>query len=357
MTIRCDETIRNLCDDFMSGLSPRYIFGRTPYSASISDHVLPDGIIDDYTDEKLFNGIPVIKLSNVPEDAIVVSGIIDGRPVTVSHLLSRSGLCSIDYFSFKKYSGLMLKEPPLVAPVHFRVDYDQHRDRYENIKGMLADDISIETFSRLVNFRLKEDLNEMEYFSFRPEDSYFEPFSQLAGDDLVFVDVGAFDGATTSTFIHHYPAYRNVHLFEPEPYQMNIIRGNLAGLSNIQYHEYGASNCEGSLRFNLSGSWSHIDENGEVEIKINTIDSIINEKVSFIKMDVEGHEYAALEGSRQHIIDDHPVLAICAYHRVDDFWKLPELVLSYRSDYKIYMRHYTEGLLETVYYFVPEKDA
>ena len=72
-------------------------------------------------------------------------------------------------------------------------------------------------------------------------------------------------------------------------------------------------------------------------------------------MDVEGHEYAALEGAQQHIINDHPALAICAYHLIDDFWKLPELVLSYRSDYKIYMRHYTEGILETVYYFIPQK--
>ncbi|CZU90928.1 FkbM family methyltransferase [Enterobacter ludwigii] len=96
-----------------------------------------------------------------------------------------------------------------------------------------------------------------------------------------------------------------------------------------------------------------MDDAGETEVKINTIDALVNEKITFMKMDIEGHECSALEGARQHIINDHPSLAICAYHLVDDFWKIPELVLSFRPDYHVYMRHYTEGVLETVFYFVP----
>ncbi len=355
MTNECGDSIRQLCKDFICGNSPRYIFGRTPYAADIARHIKPDGFIDDFTDDKLFLDVPVVRLSDVPKNAIVVSAIVDGRPVTADRVIKERGLESIDYFTFKNNSGLQLKEPGLVASSKFRLNYLHFKEKYDHIYAILADSLSQETFSRLVKFRLNENITEMKDFTFRPEDSYFEPFIDLNKENKIFVDVGSFDGETTLEFIRCFPDYSGVHVFEPEPKQMSVIREKLKGVSNIHYHECGASNCEDILKFTSSGSWSHLDKDGDIEVKINTIDNLIKEKVSFIKMDIEGHEYAALEGARQHILNDHPVLAICAYHLVDDFWKLPELVFSYRSDYKLYMRHYTEGMLETVYYFIPHK--
>ncbi len=40
---------------------------------------------------------------------------------------------------------------------------------------------------------------------------------------------------------------------------------------------------------------------------------------------------------------------------VDDFWRIPEQVLSYRDDYNIFLRHYTEGVSETVMFFIPKQ--
>ncbi len=70
-------------------------------------------------------------------------------------------------------------------------------------------------------------------------------------------------------------------------------------------------------------------------------------------MDIEGEEIAALEGARSAIVEHHPRLAISAYHRYDDLWKIPERILSYRSDYDVCLRHYTEGITETVMFFLP----
>ena len=58
-----------------------------------------------------------------------------------------------------------------------------------------------------------------------------------------------------------------------------------------------------------------------------------------LKMDIEGAECQALEGARQTIAQCHPRLAICVYHNVGDFYRIPRLVLSIRSDYDIYLRH------------------
>ncbi len=72
-------------------------------------------------------------------------------------------------------------------------------------------------------------------------------------------------------------------------------------------------------------------------------------------MDIEGAEYDALRGAEQTISEHHPRLAISVYHRVDDLRRIPELVLSYRSDYDLFLRHYTEGVTETVMFFIPRK--
>jgi len=65
----------------------------------------------------------------------------------------------------------------------------------------------------------------------------------------------------------------------------------------------------------------------------------------------------AIVGARQAIIKHHPRLAICVYHRFDDLWRIPERVLSFHDDYQIFLRHYTEGVDETVMFFIPQKTS
>ena len=87
---------------------------------------------------------------------------------------------------------------------------------------------------------------------------------------------------------------------------------------------------------------------------MDTIDNLINENITFIKIDIEGTEGMALQCARAHILQDHPKLAVCCYHKVDDLWRIPEQILAMRNDYSIYLRHYTNGLHETVMYFIPD---
>lgn len=87
---------------------------------------------------------------------------------------------------------------------------------------------------------------------------------------------------------------------------------------------------------------------------MDKMDDVLKEDVSFIKMDVEGGESAGIAGACNHILSSCPKLAICVYHKSDDLWRIPQQVLSMRSDYDLYLRHYTEGVVETVMFFVPE---
>ena len=77
--------------------------------------------------------------------------------------------------------------------------------------------------------------------------------------------------------------------------------------------------------------------------------------LTFLKMDIEGTELLALEGASQTISRCKPRMAICVYHNASDLWRIPQKVLSIFDGYDIYLRHYTEGVTETVMFFIPQK--
>ena len=108
------------------------------------------------------------------------------------------------------------------------------------------------------------------------------------------------------------------------------------------------------MKFSSGGSVSAITEDGDIEIQVDALDSLVDDRISFIKMDIEGAESMAIDGARNTILRNHPRLAICVYHKDEDFWKIPEQIFSIRDDYNIYLRHYTEGVAETVMFFMPK---
>ena len=59
--------------------------------------------------------------------------------------------------------------------------------------------------------------------------------------------------------------------------------------------------------------------------------------VDYIKMDIEGAKCQALEGARNTILNNKPLMAICVYHKWDDLIRVISKVLKYRKDYKVYI--------------------
>ena len=69
-------------------------------------------------------------------------------------------------------------------------------------------------------------------------------------------------------------------------------------------------------------------------------------------MDIEGMEIPALKGGKKLIERCYPTLAICMYHKETDYWEIPMLIKENWPDYKIYIRHHTDLMNETVCYAV-----
>lgn len=349
-----DEAAMTFYQSFVdnSGHKKRYLMGTTSLALEASRKLDFDGFIDDFTDSKELEGKPIIKTENLPEGALVVSMVVNARPWTAARKLDELGISHLDYFSFYRCSDIDLPSPFFWDS--FKEEFDQHQGEYLELHDLLSDDESKKQLTDLLNFRYLEDMRWLEGYAFMPEKQYFEDFLSLKDTGESFADVGAFDGFTSMEFIRHCPGYTAVHVFEPEEQNMLKAKSNLSRHQNVHYHPYGLSNEPKTLRFTAAGSASRFCEDGEIEIRLDKLDSLVQTPLSFIKMDIEGGELGAIEGAREAIKRHHPKLAIAAYHKIDDFRTITKAILSIRSDYRVYLRHYTESMTETVLFFIPE---
>lgn len=114
----------------------------------------------------------------------------------------------------------------------------------------------------------------------------------------------------------------------------------------------------GELKFDVvsygDSEGSRVSDAGE-DVKCDTLDRLLEgKKISFIKMDIEGAERRAVMGARDIIEKNKPVLAICIYHKPEDFFDIPLLIESlFPGEYKYFVRQYRYGHSETVLYAMP----
>jgi len=340
----------DFCSQFLSGDYPRFIFGRNEYAQSIAQEISVDGFIDDFTSESEFFGKPIFKAENLPRNSRTVVAVV-GRPFTARQKLDAHGLINLDYFAFRKYSNLNILG--VWDWDLFEADFKANQLCYESIHAKFEDDVSREILNKLINFRLSSDLRCMDGFTDIQARQYFEDFLELKTAGESFVDVGCFDGYTSLEFVKRCPDYKNIFVFEPDPKNMGNVKSKLAHLKNIQFFQLGLSDKNQTFRFSSNAQASRFNPTGDLEVEVAPFCEKVNDPISFLKMDIEGAELEAIRGARLAIEKHHPKLAISVYHRCSDVWKIPTEILSYRSDYKIYLRHYIEGISETIMYFVP----
>ena len=219
----------------------------------------------------------------------------------------------------------------------------------------------------ILKTRLTQDLSYINVFREKnPNNQYvFEKF-EFNQDDTVFVDAGAFDGDTAELFFDNFPNFKKGILFEPNPINReNINKRFYVKEKEIEVYSKGLSNEKKSLEITINHSASTVEKgqyntsihNKEI-VELIALDKVLNEKVSFIKMDIEGSELDAINGCKFTIKSQTPNLAICVYHRLSDLWDIPLKILEINPNYEFYLRHYSgnnHSLYETVLYAVRKK--
>lgn len=200
-------------------------------------------------------------------------------------------------------------------------------------------------------------------FNFKPEGledhQYFE-FPALFRRGTAFVDCGCLNCRTSYQFVDWCGGdYSKIFAFEPDPISASICRKNLAEreIRDFQLIEAGLSDHVGTAAFRTGlYNCSHIVEEGSGEehvetLPLTTIDQTVGEeRIGFIKMDVEGAEYDALHGARGVILRDRPLLALSVYHRTGDMLAIMDYLHGLVPEYRFWLRHYSVGLADTVLY-------
>ncbi|MCG7975305.1 MAG: FkbM family methyltransferase [Candidatus Thiodiazotropha taylori] len=331
----------------------RYLLGRNEHATQVMQAIEIDGIIDDYAASGThWNNKPVITTEQLPERAMVVNCAMCIAPVSAARRLQHHD--GIELLSLADLCGHLpqrFKLPWFVS--QSRDEVSSHLSAWNKLYGALADEASQQTLKDLLQFRLSGDYRSMSAYCVRPEAQYFEPFID-PGAAHVFVDGGGYDGDTTEAFCHRYPDYRKVYLFEPSVTNLANARRRLQQQRDIVFIDQGLSDQQGQLPFNAeAGSASAVDPHSSQQIRVTTLDQYVSTKISFIKMDLEGWELQALHGARRHILEERPNLAIAVYHQAADFRTIFEYITGLCPDYRVYLRHYTEGWSETIMYFIP----
>jgi len=182
-------------------------------------------------------------------------------------------------------------------------------------------------------------------------------------DDEIYLDVGAYDGDTVMTFLEACAELnvkpKHIHAFEPDTDCYERLVKNVGGRGNVSCHRQGIWSEPGELRFISSDNSFHdqgasVSEQGNTTIEVTTIDAFLKgEKATFIKMDPGGNIIPkAIQGASETIRAFHPTLAVGAYHGVDSIFQIPLLVNSINPKYKLYLRHNTFHLCDTVLFAI-----
>ncbi|MBD5461468.1 MAG: FkbM family methyltransferase [Lachnospiraceae bacterium] len=189
---------------------------------------------------------------------------------------------------------------------------------------------------------------------------YFDLPHLVYSDDEVFVDGGSCDGMSAVRFAEECRGkYEKIFCFEPDKKNIERLKHNFdsRNVENYEVINKGLWNEKQELSFSANGAAnSHIvagNEGSAAKIEVVSLDEALGgTRASFIKLDIEGAEYKALQGAEKTITQYKPKLAVCVYHKPGDIWELPELILEMRPDYKLYFRHYSDRSIETVLYAI-----
>ena len=154
---------------------------------------------------------------------------------------------------------------------------------------------------------------------------------KYADKSMDALDIGVYRGVYSYKLSQN---FKTVHSFEPNPLLFPYLEKNLKKIiKNMKLYNYALSDINGKselklpLRsnslfkdnieelFKLGAATMHpeneIDNYKKVPINIKKLDEIkIDNKIGFIKIDVEGHEKNVLEGGRETIKENKPVLLI-----------------------------------------------
>ena len=222
--------------------------------------------------------------------------------------------------------------------------YNSHRSLFEAVALILEDEFSRKTLQTVIDYRLAPNKEKLQAIVVSPMYFQRELFSPLK--DEVFVDGGAYTGDTIKGLEEFCGGgyWKKVYAWEPDAINRCrlIATCEAQKYQNIEIIPFGLWSKKTKVHFNQQGKdWSKVSEDGPYTVVADSIDNVCwGDKVTFIKLDIEGSELEALWGAVKIIRRDKPRLAISIYHKPQDYFEIPLYIKELVPEYKLYIRHH-----------------
>lgn len=231
--------------------------------------------------------------------------------------------------------------------------YKSSREDIEKTYKLLSDEKSQRIYRSNINALIFGDYSACESLEDPMEDQYFPKDVSFSKGYDRFVDCGGFVGDTIEALLRCCPGHHNVASFEPymSNYRKLITVAKTTKEIDGVCFPCAVGERNETVYFSSGTGSGHISVKGDLAVPCISLDSAISGfHPTFIKMDIEGAEPAALRGACDIIKKDRPDLAICVYHNTDHIWTIPLLLYNIVPEYRFYLRSYNAFTMETVLY-------
>ncbi|MDE5984932.1 MAG: FkbM family methyltransferase [Eubacterium sp.] len=297
------------------------------YGGKVSDIFASDDFVRGHS----FLGFKVMKYAEICEkydDFIVVLGFA----THIDSVLERIK-------EINRQHPVFAPDVPVAGGGLFTIDYvKENEEKFDFVYNHLADEESKRVYLDIINFKISGKIDYL-FNTFCDKSSIYYDVLKLTANETI-VDLGAYDGDTIREFTNFTNgSYNHIYALEPDAKNYKKLLRNTEDMKNITSYNMGAWNKKDTLIFEKNaGRNSKLSSKG-VPVDVTDIDSLINDDITMIKMDIEGAELHALDGAKNIIQKYSPKLYVCAYHRNEDLFALPMKILCINNNYQIYFRH------------------
>ena len=302
------------------------------YGIPISDFFASDGFVRGHS----FHGKVVLSYSEAKEkygSFIVLLSFASSLPDVLDTI-----------HRVAEENELYAPDVPVFGNTLFNMDFfKRHEEQLDTVCSLLADEESRHTLRSIIEYKLSGRIDVLDACEADEE----TVTRKLLSPDTIksYVDLGAYNGDTIKKLIPLAPNLSHALAMEPDrrnfrklsEYAMTLsdnIKVEPLPIAAWDKREVLSMDASGNRNANLSGGGKKA-----VEVDADALDNVIGAlQPDYIKYDVEGSEWQALEGSRKTIATYRPRLLVSLYHRSEDLFALPTLLREICPDYKLYLR-------------------
>ncbi|MCL1558990.1 FkbM family methyltransferase [Xanthomonas nasturtii] len=358
-------SIKPSADPLIPGFEQRPLFLLQPrsgigniYGPGIvqrSSHVIA-AVDDQQSDSDILHGAPRWSARQFIEQAAQHSQALaidfsysPGESGLARKLCEQAGIERVDACLAVAHCGM----PAVYEPAQvYRQRTLLRLDEFLRLADRLEDDLSVFTLYSNLLFRLTYDSSLLLDCWATPINQYFSEYADSStfqlGQREHFCDGGAFHGPIVRKFLEtsRY-RYESITAFEPDSINFQKLDGIASSLP-LPLHNFKAlkkaiSNEHTTLRFEETGTVaSHVSPGGETSVATTRLDDEL-EKLTFLKLDIEGFEARALEGASHLIRSQRPRMAICVYHYAQDLLDIVEQLDKLVDGYHFRLRQHSPG--------------